>query len=114
MFFIYSQWENYFKWQLINKYIPFLGTNHLQAVQRFRQTIEGVAVDSSRASTCVSSLQEVVPYTLARLYAKYILPDGTRDEMNETADAIITAFKDDLRINTWLDQPTISAAVEKV
>ena len=111
---LYSQWENYFKWQLIYKYIPFLGTNHLQAVQRFRQTIEGIAVDSSRASTCVSALQVVVPYTLARLYTKYILPDGARDEMNETADAIITAFKDDLHKNTWLDQTTISASVDKV
>ena len=83
-------------------------------MQRFRQTIEGIAVDSSRASTCVSDLQTIVPYTLGRLYAKYILPDGTRDEVNETADAIITAFKDDLRINAWLDQPTISAAIEKV
>ena len=83
-------------------------------MQKFRQTIEGVAVDSNRASTCVSALQGVVPYTLARLYAKYILPDGTRDEMNETADAIITAFKDDLRTNTWLDQTTIDASIEKV
>ena len=111
---LYSQWEKYFKWHLINKYIPFLGTNHLQAVQRFRQTVEGIAVDSSRASTCVSDLQIIVPYTLARLYTKYILPDGTRDEMNETADAIITTFKYELCTNTWLDQTTISAAIEKV
>ena len=83
-------------------------------MQKFRQSIEGVPVDDSRASTCVSALQGVVPYTLARLYTKYILPNGTRDEMNETADAIITAFKDDLRNNTWLDQTTISAAIEKV
>ena len=83
-------------------------------MQRFRQTVEGIAVDSSRASTCVSDLQEVVPYTLARLYTKYILPDGTRDVMNETADAIITAFKYELCTNTWLDQTTISAAIEKV
>ena len=91
-----------------------MGTNHLQTVQKFRQTIEGIAVDSNRASTCVSALQGVVPYTLARLYTKYILPDGTRDEMNETADAIITAFKDDLRTNTWLDKTTIGASIEKV
>ena len=71
-------------------------------------------MDDARASTCVTSLQTIVSYMLARLYAKYILPDGTRDEMNETADAIITTFKDDLRINTWLDQPTISASIEKV
>ena len=61
-------------------------------MQRFRQTIEGIAVDSSRASTCVSDLQTIVPYTLGRLYAKYILPDGTRDEMNETADAIMLNY----------------------
>ena len=83
-------------------------------MQKFRQTIEGIAVDSNRASTCVSALQGVVPYTLARLYTKYILPNGTRDEMSETADAIITAFKDDLHTNTWLDQTTIRASINKV
>ena len=83
-------------------------------MQKFRQTIEGIAVDSNRASTCVSALQGVVPYTLARLYTKYILPNGTRDEMSETADAIITAFKDDLQTNTWLDQTTIRASINKV
>ena len=84
--------------------------------KRFRQTIEGVAMDDARASTCVTSLQTIVSYMLAQLYAKYILPDGTRDEMNETADAIITTFKDDLCMNTWLDQATISAraSIDKV
>ena len=109
-----SQWENYFKWQLINKFLSFLGTNHLQAVQLFRQATEGVAADSSRAVTCVSSLQTVVPFTLARLYTKYILPDGTKNDMSEVASDIMTAFKERLENNTWLDQQTINASIEKV
>ena len=76
--------------------------------------MQGVAVDSSRAITCVGVLQSVVPYTLARLYTEYILPDGTREEMNSTASDIMTAFKDNLDNNTWLDQQTIDASIEKV
>ena len=106
--------ENYFKWRLVARYFGFLGTDHLQVIQKFHQNIEGLAIDSSRAATCVGILQSVVPYTLARLYTKYILPSGTREEMSTTASDIMTAFKDNLENNTWLDQQTIDASVDKV
>ena len=109
-----SQWENYFKWQLVFRYLPFLGTTHLRAVQLLRQATEGVAADSTRAITCVTSLQAVVPFTLARLYTKYILPSGTKDQMSEVASDIMAAFNESLESNTWLDQQTIIASIEKV
>ena len=111
---LYSQWENYFKWQLVHKYLPFLGTTHLQAIQAFRQTTEGVSADSSRVFTCVRALQTVVPFTLARLYTKFILPNGTREQMSEMVTAIKTAFIEELKNNTWLDQQTIDASIDKV
>ena len=109
-----SEWEDYFKWQLVHRYLPFLGTNHLQAFQLFREATEGVAADSNRASTCVTSLQAVVPYTLARLYAKYILPIGTIPQMSGIITTIKTAFNKRLENTTWLDQQTINASIEKV
>ena len=110
----FSAWENYFKWQLVHTYLPYLGTNHLQAIHSFHQATEGVAADSSRAFTCISALQTVVPYTLARLYTKYILPNGTREEMSDIVTSIKTAFIDQLENNTWLDQQTINASIDKV
>ena len=111
---MHSQWEDYFKWQLVHRYLPFLGTDHLQAFQSFREATEGVAADSNRAATCVTSLQSVVPYTLARLYAKYILPNGTIPQMSGIVNTIKTAFNERLESTTWLDQQTINASIEKV
>ena len=83
-------------------------------MQLFHQATEGVAVHNSRAVTCVGILQSVVPHTLARLYTKNILPNGTREEMSNIARDVMTAFKDNLEDNTWLDQQTINASVDKV
>ena len=73
-----------------------------------------MAADSNRAITCVTSLQAVVPYTLARLYAKYILPSGSKDQMSQVASDLMAAFNESLMSNTWLDQQTIIASIEKV
>ena len=110
----YSQWENYFKWRLVARYFGFLGTENLQIMQSFHLATEGVAVDDSRAMTCVGILQSVVPHTLARLYTKNILPNGTREEMSSIARDVMAAFKDNLEDNTWLDQQTINVSVDKV
>ena len=106
--------ENYFKWQLVHAYRPFLGTDHLQAFQQLRKDTEGVALDSDRATTCIGSLQAVVPYTLARLYAKYVLPSDTVPQLRTMITGIKKAFNERLQTNTWIDAQTRNASMDKV
>ena len=114
-----SQLRNYAKWHLISGYLPHLGDDIQQSFLAFKSTTESLdmlelTASSSRGLQCVTYLQTIVPYTLSRLYTEHILPNGTKEQIENMAGDIKTAFIQRLQANSWIDQQTRQASINKV
>ena len=73
-----------------------------------------LATSSTRYVRCITDLQALVPYTLSLLYTEHELPSGTKEQIQDMASEIKTAFIQRLESNTWIDQPTKQASIDKV
>ena len=73
-----------------------------------------LAASSTRYIRCITNLQTLVPYTLSLLYTEHVLPSGTKEQIQDMASEIKTAFIQRLENNTWIDQPTRQASIDKV
>ena len=111
--FSFSVFENYFKWQFVNQYIPFLGDNFLDVYYAYTSVVLGSG-KIERYLTCISSLETFVPMTISRLYTDYVLAPGTKGNVSEMVEEIKKAFQDRLQANTWLDTTTIQRSIWKV
>ena len=112
-FLLCSTLENYFKWQLANAYVPFLGANFLSVYYRYTQLVVGVGA-MERYITCIAVIENVAPMPLARLFTDYILPPGTRDNISVLVTSIKDAFVDRLMANDWIDDTTRQRSIWKV
>ncbi len=105
--------ENYFKWKLVAGYISLLGEDFLNNYYAFTQaTVGSGKVD--RYLTCISLLEDIVPFTVARLYTDYVLPEGTRGNVSAMIKEIKDAFEARLEENPWLDDVTRERSKWKV
>ena len=84
-----------------------------KAITKNLNTVE-LAASSTRYVRCIMDLQTLVPYTLSLLYTEHELPSGTKEKIQDTASDIKTAFIQRLESNTWIDQPTRQASIDKV
>ena len=73
-----------------------------------------LAASSTQYVRCIMDLQALVPYTLSLLYTEHVLPSGTKEQIQDMANEIKTAFLQRLENNTWIDQPTKQASIDKV
>ena len=73
-----------------------------------------LAASSTRYVRCIMDLQTLVPYALSLLYTEQVLPSGTKEEIQNMASEIKTAFIQRLENNIWIDQPTKQASIDKV
>ena len=73
-----------------------------------------LAAINSRYVHCITDLQTLVPYTLSLLYTEHVLPNGTKEKIQDMASEIKTAFIQRLENNTWIDQLTRQASIDKV
>ena len=114
-----SQLENYAKWHLVMQYLNYLSPDVLETFNTFRTTTKSLnvvelAAINSRYVHCITDLQTLVPYTLSLLYTEHVLPNGTKEKIQDMASEIKTAFIQRLESNTWIDQPTRQASIDKV
>ena len=113
-----SQLENYAKWHLVQQYFNYLGSgvnknlHSFTAITKSLNIVE-LAASSTRYVRCIMDLQTLVPYTLSLLYTEHVLPSGTKEQIQDMASKIKTAFIQRLESNTWIDQPTRQASINK-
>ena len=112
-YYYFSIHENYFKWQLISRYVPFLGDAFLSNYYDFSTIISGSGkVD--RYLVCISTLETLVPFSVSRLYTENILPNGTKGNVSAMVQEIKNAFEARLDENKWLDDTTRERSKWKV
>ena len=109
----HSVLENYFKWQLIEPYIKFLGAEFLDIYYTYTSIGLGSG-EVDRYLTCISYLETFVPFSLSRLYTMYVLPNGTKGNVSEMVEEVKNAFKQRLSENKWLDDKTRERSIWKV
>uniref|UniRef100_A0A1X7TUR9 Endothelin-converting enzyme 1 n=2 Tax=Amphimedon queenslandica TaxID=400682 RepID=A0A1X7TUR9_AMPQE len=105
--------ENYFKWHLVLQYIEYLGNQFLSPYYQYTTSVLGSG-KTERYLTCVSSLEDIVPMTVSRLYTDYVLAPGTKGNISEMVSQIKTAFQERLSKNTFLDSVTKQRSIWKV
>ena len=99
--------------------MPHLNDDVQDSFHSFKSTTKSLdmlelTASSVRGLQCVLYLQDIVPYTLSRLYTEHILPSGTKEQIEIMASDIKTAFIQRLQNNNWIDQPTRQASISKV
>ena len=72
-----STLENYALWQLVYQYLPYLDQRFLTAYTDYSAVV-GLSVQPQRYTTCIGVAQTIMPMALARPYADYVLPTGTK------------------------------------
>ena len=112
-FLLCSTLENYFKWQLTNAYVPYLGSNFLSVYYRYTLAVLGEG-EVDRFLTCIAVIENVAPMPLARLFTDYVLPPGTRGNVSDLITSIKDAFIDRLTENEWIDNTTRERSIWKV
>ncbi len=71
--------ENYAKWQVIYPLLKFLGDGYVNAYYTFMLNANpGAEVLTERNDMCIDVLEKVMPIALGRVYAEFILPEGSR------------------------------------
>eukprot|EP00731_Ephydatia_muelleri_P016049 Em0009g473a len=104
--------ENYALWQLVYQYLPNLDQRFLTAYTDYSAVV-GLSVQPQRYTTCIGVAQTIMPMALARPYADYVLPTGTKGNVSEMSSSIIAAFKTQVSTFDWLEEQTKSLCIAK-
>ncbi len=73
-----SDLENYAKWQLLLPLMEFLDDRCVEAYYRLkRDTNPRAQIPTDRNEMCIGVLETVMPVGLSRVYAQFVLPEGS-------------------------------------
>ncbi len=73
-----SDLENYAKWQLLWSLMELLDDQCVEAYYRLkRDTNPRAQIPTDRNQMCIGILETIMPVGLSRVYAQFVLPEGS-------------------------------------
>ncbi len=84
-----SNLENYAKWQLLWSQLQFLDDQCVEAYYRLkRDTNPRAQIPTDRNEMCIGVLETFMPVGLSRVYAQFVLPEGSAVSAISSTDDI--------------------------
>ncbi|XP_072887825.1 endothelin-converting enzyme 1-like isoform X3 [Hemitrygon akajei] len=106
--------NNYMIWTLITKAASFLDHRFQDAAEEFLMVMTGTkTVCNTRWKDCITVSDEVLGFSLGALFIKEMFAKDSRRIAEEMISEIKTAFEENMKKVTWMDEETKAAAKEK-
>jgi predicted metalloendopeptidase len=102
------------RWFLVASRASELGRPYQMVEEEFSRTRRGLKTPPEQERVVTQQIGAQLYHPLSQLYVQTYFPDSTRREITEMVGHIKDEFATRLRSNTWLDDATRGAALEKL
>jgi putative endopeptidase len=102
------------RWFLLASRASELGRPYRLVEEEFSRTRRGLKTSPEQERVVTQQIGAQLYHPLSQLYVQAYFPDSTRREITEMVGHIKDEFATRLRSNTWLDDATRRAALEKL
>jgi predicted metalloendopeptidase len=107
--------QNYFRWQLLRHYAPYLGREIGQPIAAFyEQSVLGMKDASTAGQIAINAVETYLADDLAELYLDKYFSKRTKSAVMYIAEDVRAAFIEQLRASEWLSRGSKVEAIEKI
>ena len=110
-----EQWQTYLRFHAANALAPYLSRGFQDAhFQLYDRVLVGMQQPRDRAQVVLDAVDRALGEPMGHAYAQRYLPQAAKDAATRVADGVRAALKAALERNTWMDDPTRTAALAKL
>lgn len=102
------------RWTVLASRASALGRPYSQMEEEFSRLRKGLSTPPAPERVLTQQIAAQLYHPLSQLYVQTNFPDSTRREIVEMVGHIKDEFASRLKRNSWLDEPTRKAALEKL
>lgn len=102
------------RWTVLASRAWALGSPYSSLEEEFSRLRKGLSTPPAPERVVTQQIAAQLYHPLSQLYVQTNFPDSTRREITEMVGHLKDEFADRLKRNTWLDEPTRKAALEKL
>jgi putative endopeptidase len=110
-----ADWKTYLKWDLLNSYASYLGSDVEKQNFKFYSTVlSGITKQKPRWKRVVEQTDESLGELIGQVYVDEYLPKGTKEKLLEIGNNIRTVYADHIKKLDWMSEPTKIKALSKL
>jgi endothelin-converting enzyme (EC 3.4.24.71). Metallo peptidase. MEROPS family M13 len=110
-----ATWRDYFRWQLISAYAPFLSQPFVDEHFAFYgKTLSGTPQLRVRWKRAISAINDNIGFALGKLYVAKYFPPANKARMQKLVGNLLVAYRAAFERVRWMDEPTRKRALEKL
>jgi predicted metalloendopeptidase len=107
--------QNYFRWQLLRHYAPYLGQEIGQPISAFyEQSVLGMKEASTPKQIATTVVETYLVDSLVKLYLDKYFSEGSKLAVMSIAEDVRAAFIEQLRASEWLSGDSKAEAIDKI
>jgi endothelin-converting enzyme/putative endopeptidase len=108
-------WKDWMAYQFVRQYAQFLPRAFDEAnFEFYSHTLRGVPQQRDRWKRGLGILDGALGEAVGKIYVEQFFPDASRQQMTELVGDLRGALGERLRANSWMDEPTRTAALAKL
>uniref|UniRef100_A0A1B6E866 Endothelin-converting enzyme 1 n=1 Tax=Clastoptera arizonana TaxID=38151 RepID=A0A1B6E866_9HEMI len=105
--------NNYLVWQTVRSFTSCLSKAFRDAYKGLRKALIGAEGGEEPWRYCVTDTNNVIGFALGAMYVRETFQGDSKAKAEDMINSVRTAFKENLRNLSWMDQQTIASAEEK-
>ncbi len=110
-----QDWKTYLKWDLLNSYASYLGSDIEKQNFKFYSTVlNGIAVQNPRWKRVVEQTDSSLGELIGQVYVDEYCPKGTKEKLLEIGNNIRTVYASHIKKLDWMSEPTKIKALSKL
>ncbi|WP_310556871.1 M13 family metallopeptidase [Flavobacterium sp.] len=110
-----ADWKTYLKWDLINSYASYLGSDIEKQNFKFYSTVlSGVTKQKPRWKRVVEQTDNSLGELIGQVYVAEYLPKGTKEKLLEIGNNIREVYALHIQKLDWMSEPTKKKALSKL
>lgn len=106
--------KDYLRASVLDGSSLYLNTDAFEIWQSYQNTLSGTRMQASPADFAVQFIEEFLRWDLANLYVKEYASLSKKNAIKEMTDEILEAYKNRVRINTWMSDESKESALKKL
>jgi putative endopeptidase len=110
-----NDWKTYLKWDLVNSYASYLGSDFEKQNFKFYSTVmSGVKKQKPRWKRVVQQTDNSLGELIGQVYVEEYLPKGTKDKLLEIGNNIREVYAERIKKLDWMSPATKEKALHKL
>lgn len=110
-----AAWKNYLKWNLVNSYATYIGSDfEKQNFDFYSTTIGGVKKQKPRWKRVVAQTDNALGELIGQVYVADYLPKGSKEKLLEIGNNIRDVYAEHIKKLDWMSAPTKTKALAKL